>query len=469
MDGIKSIRSRPTNSRIERSIEDLSPENENTNDRHDAEIHPPPEGPPPEAQPLRRSTLVIGGLVILVIIIVIVITGVIPRVHARKELRKETDELAPPTVSVTHPTQASPSQEIVLPSNTQAFIEAPIYARTSGYLKSWNFDIGSKVKKGQLLAVVEAPEVDQQLAQAKADLQTTLANAHLASVTADRYSNLIKSDSVSQQETDNAVQNSAAQNQTVKSQEANVQRLQQLVDYEKIYAPFDGVITQRNTDIGQLINAGNGGAPALLFNEADIRKIRVFVNVPQEYTQEMRIGSPAYLVLPELPEKKFYGNIARTASAIDPSSRTLNVEVDMDNKTGDLLPGAYAEVHFPVKAPRSTFLLPVGALIFRSEGLQVAKVVSDNRAQLVHVVAGRDYGNQIEIISGLSPNDEIMTNPPDSVLDGVVVHVAKAADGQSTQTNAGASPAGQSKSPGQGDSGQSNSGHDSGSPSKGNK
>jgi multidrug efflux pump subunit AcrA (membrane-fusion protein) len=184
MDGIKSIRSRPTNSRIERSIEDLSPENENTNDRHDAEIHPPPEGPPPEAQPLRRSTLVIGGLVILVIIIVIVITGVIPRVHARKELRKETDELAPPTVSVTHPTQASPSQEIVLPSNTQAFIEAPIYARTSGYLKSWNFDIGSKVKKGQLLAVVEAPEVDQQLAQAKADLQTTLANAHLASVIA---------------------------------------------------------------------------------------------------------------------------------------------------------------------------------------------------------------------------------------------------------------------------------------------
>lgn len=437
----------------------MSPEDENSQS-HDDEIHPQAEGAPPEAQPLRRSTLVIGGVVTLAIAVIVLATGIIPRVHARKQLRETTEELAPPTVSVSKPTQAAPSQEIVLPSNTQAFIEAPIYARTSGYLKSWNFDIGARVRKGQLLATIDAPEVDQQLAQAKADLQTTLANAHLASVTAERYSNLLKSDSVSQQDTDNAVQASAAQNESVKAQQANVQRLQQLVDYEKIYAPFDGVITQRNTDIGQLINAGNGGTPALLFNEADIKKLRVFVNVPQEYTQEMRAGSPAYLVLPEMPEKKFSGSIARTSSAIDPTSRTLNVEVDLDNKTGELLPGAYAEVHFPVKSPRSTFLLPVGALVFRSEGLQVAKVVNGDRAQLVHVVPGRDFGNEIEIVAGLSADDEVMTNPPDSVMDGIVVHVAKPR--QAEPNAAGGS--------GQGNSGQSNSGQgNSGKGSAGSK
>jgi RND family efflux transporter MFP subunit len=439
---------------MQRGSEDLSPENDNPHRRDESGESSHAEGPPPEAKPLRRSTLVIGGLVVLAIAIVVLATGLIPRVHARKQLRETTDELAPPTVSVSRPTEAAPSQEIVLPSNTQAFIEAPIYARTSGYLKSWYFDIGARVKKGQLLAVIEAPEVDQQLAQAKADLQTTLANAHLATVTADRYSNLLKSDSVSQQDTDNAVQASAAQNESVKAQQANVQRLQQLVDYEKIYAPFDGVITQRNTDIGQLINAGNGGAPALLFNEADIKKLRVFVNVPQEYTQEMRGGSPAYLVLPELPEKKFFGNIARTSSAIDPTSRTLNVEVDLENKAGELLPGAYAEVHFPVKSPRSTFLLPVGALIFRSEGLQVAKVVNGDHAQLVPIVPGRDYGNEIEVISGLSANDEVMTNPPDSVTDGIVVHVAKPANPQPASSVASASPGAESQTPGQNPQGQ---------------
>jgi RND family efflux transporter MFP subunit len=426
----------------------LSEENLNPQGRRESPEPSHGEEHPPEAKPLRRSTLVIGGLVTLAIVVLVLVTGIIPRVHARRELREQTDELAPPTVSVTHPIRTAPSQEIVLPSNIQAFVVAPIYARTSGYLKSWYFDIGARVKKGQLLAVIEAPEVDQQLAQAKADLQTSLANSHLASITAQRYTNLIKSDSVSQQETDNAVQGASAQDATVKAQEANVQHLQQLVDFEKVYAPFDGVITQRNTDIGQLINAGNGGPPMLLFNEADIKKLRIFVSVPQEYTEDMRPGAPSYLVLPELPERKFFGTIARTSEAIDPTSRTLNVEVDLENKTGELLPGAYAVVHFPVKSRQSTFLLPVGALVFRSEGLQVAKVVNGDHAQLVHVVPGRDFGNEIEIIAGLSPDDEIMTNPPDSVTDGIVVRVVQPKGGQNTAPDSGASPSGESESPG---------------------
>jgi RND family efflux transporter MFP subunit len=320
---------------------------------------------------------------------------------------------------------SSPSQEIVFPSNIEAFVDAPIYARTSGYLKSWNYDIGAKVKKGALLAVIESPEVDQQLAQARADLQTTEANAQLADVTAARYTDLLKSDSVSKQDTDNAVQQSKAQHASVDSQKANVARLQALVSYERVYAPFDGIVTQRNTDIGQLINAGNGGSATQLFHVAAIQTLRTFVGVPQEYAQDCTPGKPAFLTLAEAPNRKFEGKIARTANSIDPGTRTLNVEVDLPNATGELLPGAYAQVHIPVESSRQTFTLPVGALMFRAEGLRVATVIDGNKAKLVQVVPGRDFGTNIEIISGLNAGDQVITNPPDAVLDGMVVRVVQ--------------------------------------------
>jgi RND family efflux transporter MFP subunit len=381
------------------------------------------ESKAPEAKPIRKSTLLVLAITAAIVAVLIVITGIVPRVRARKTLRTDTNELAPPTVTVTKPELAGPSQEIVLPSNIQAFMDAPIYARTSGYIKSWNYDIGARVKKGALLAVIESPEVDQQLSQGRADLQTTQANAKLADVTAARYTDLLKLDSVSKQDTDNAVQNSAAQHASVQSQQANVQRLEELVSFERVYAPFDGVVTLRNTDVGHLVNAGNGGQ--LLFQVSAINTLRVFVSVPQQNAVDCKPGSSAYLTLAEFPGRKFEGKIARTANAIDPASRTLNVEVDLQNKTGELLPGAYAQVHIPTKSGAESYLLPVQALMFRSEGLRVATVVSGNKAKLVQVVPGRDYGTRIEIISGLDANSEVITNPPDSVTDGITVRVVQ--------------------------------------------
>lgn len=379
----------------------------------------------PRAKPIKRSTLIIGAIVLLAVAVVIIITGLLPRLHARKTLSDNTNQLAPPTVQVEHPQRSQPSQEIVFPSNIQAFIAAPIYARTSGYLKSWNYDIGARVKKGDLLAVIESPEVDQQLAQARADLQTTLANAKLADITAARYTNLLQTDSVSRQDTDNSVQQAQAQHATVASQQANVHRLEELVSFERVYAAFNGVITQRNTDIGQLINAGNGGQISLLFNLAAIDKLRVFVGVPQEYAPDCKPGKPVYLTLQEYPNQRFYGEIARTSNSIDANTRTLNIEADLENKTGRLLPGAYADVHIPVHSQQPTYTLPVGALLFRNEGLRVATVVNGDKAKLVQIVPGRDFGRTIEILAGLNPDDEVMTNPPDAVADGITVRVVQ--------------------------------------------
>lgn len=403
--------------------------------QQDPSMHATHESGPPPAQPIRKSTLMVLMIVGIIVAVLIVVTGIVPRVRARKALRENTNELAPPSVSVTKPELAAASKEIVLPSNIQAFMDAPIYARTNGYVKSWNYDIGARVKKGALLAVIESPEVDQQLAQARADLQTTQANSQLADTTAARYTDLLKLDSVSKQDTDNAVQQSAAQKANVKSAQANVRRLEELVSFERLYAPFDGVVTQRNTDVGQLVNSGNGGNPMQLFHVAQIQTLRVFVNVPQEDTAACKPGYPAYLTLAEFPGRKFEGKITRTANAIDPASRTLNVEVDLENKSGELLPGAYAEVHIPVKSGPATYLLPVQALIFRSEGLRVATVVEGDKAKLMQVVPGRDYGTRIEIISGLNPDSLVITNPPDSVTDGMTVRVVqpKTQQGQAGQ------------------------------------
>jgi RND family efflux transporter MFP subunit len=386
--------------------------------------HPAHAPLPPAARPVKHSTALIVAGVIVVLILLFVLLGIVPRMRQEKKLKQYTARSAAPTVVIVKPTKAAPTSEVVLPANIQSFIDAPIYARTSGYLKAWYFDIGSHVKQGDLLAVIEAPEVDKQLQQAKADLQTSMAQAHLAELTAARYLDLMKTNSVAQQDTDNAVQQAAAANSTVQSNEANVRRLEDLVSYERVYAPFSGVITQRNTDVGQLINAGNGGTPMLLFNLSKIDTMRVFIALPQPYSQDAKLGAATYLTVAEFPDKKFYGKIARTSNAIDVASRTLNVEIDIDNKDGQLLPGAYAQVHVPVTSSIETYLIPVSALLFRSEGLRIA-TLDGNKIKLVEITPGRDYGTQIEVINGVGADTQVITNPPDSSIDGEAVRVVQ--------------------------------------------
>lgn len=372
-----------------------------------------------------RVWSVLTVLVVLAIIAAVVAAGIIPRLRAQKALRQETILSAQPEVAVTKPQESAPSEELVLPGSIQAFIDAPIYARTNGYLKRWYFDIGAHVKQGQLLAEIESPEVDHQLTQAQEDLATAKANLSLAQITADRYVGLFKTDSVAKQEVDNAVQDAAAKSTIVKSSQANVLRLQQMVDFEKIYAPFDGVITARNTDIGQLIDSGSSGGPTReLFHIAAIDRLRVFINVPQVYSHATKPGIIADLTLPELPGRRFPGKLVRTADSIDPATRTLLVEVDVVNRAGQLFPGAYTEVHFHIRSNKSTMIVPSASLIFRSEGLRIP-VVRGNRVSLLPVIVGRDFGNTIEVLSGLTVDDSVVLNPPDSLVDGETVRIAE--------------------------------------------
>jgi len=369
-----------------------------------------------------RSIMIL--LIAMVVVAGLVITGIVPRLRARKALAAETTELAAPTVLVVQPKQGAPAQEILLPGNIQAFVDAPIYARTNGYLKRWYFDIGSHVKQGQLLAEIESPEVDQQLSQAQADLETVLANVHLSEITAKRYSDLIQQDAVSQQDTDNALNDLAAKNTIVKSAQANVDRLKQLVAFEKVYVPFDGIVTARNTDIGQLIDSGaTGGQARSLFQIASINRLRVFINVPQIYSQAATPGLTADLTFAELPSRRFQGKLMRTSRSIDPTSRTLNVEVDVDNTKGELLPGAYTEVHLKLKNSISTLTVPVSALLFRREGLRVAVAKGDDTAELLPITLGRDFGDFAEVTTGLTGQERVISNPPDSIIDGERLNV----------------------------------------------
>jgi RND family efflux transporter MFP subunit len=365
-----------------------------------------------------------GFLIAALVIAFLVANGVESRLRARQALRKETDELAVPAVTVVRPSPEAPAEEVVLPGNIQAFIDAPIYARTNGYLKKWYYDIGSHVKKGDLLAEIESPEVDQQLQQAQHDLASAQANLQLAQITAKRYLGLYQTDSVAKQDVDNAVQDEAAKAAAVKSAAANVDRLEQLVGFEKIYAPFDGVVTARNTDIGQLIDSGSSGGPAReLFHVAAIDKLRVFVNVPQVYSHSMVRGLCADLTFPEMPGRQFIGTLVRTADAIDPTTRTLLVEVDVPNRSGVLFPGAYTEVHFKIKPAAPGLIIPAESLVFRAEGLRVPVVENGNRAALVPVTLGRDYGNTVEVLAGLTPDSLVIENPPDSLVNGETVRI----------------------------------------------
>jgi RND family efflux transporter MFP subunit len=376
------------------------------------------------AQPPESKRGVLISIVVLVIVAAVVIGGIVPRRRARAALRDETNELAVPTVRVVHPSRGAPETEIVLPGNMQAFMDAPIYARTPGYLKTWYADIGARVKAGQLLAEIETPETDQQLAQARADLSTAKANLNLSEITAKRYEGLKNTDSVSKQDVDNAEGDYQAKKAAVASAESNVRRLEELQSFEKIYAPFDGIITARNTDVGHLINSGAGAPQTELFHMAAIRTLRVYVNVPQQYSPSAKPGLTADLTLAEFPGRRFQGKLVRTANAIEPSTRTLLVEVDVNNPTGELLPGAYTEVHLNVPSGAPTYILPVTSLIFRSQGLEVALVGNDHRAQLVNVTLGRDFGNVVEVVSGLPEGASVIASPPDSLVSGEVVRVA---------------------------------------------
>jgi RND family efflux transporter MFP subunit len=359
----------------------------------------------------------------------LIYSGIHSRAAAESRLKQRTEEAAIPTVAVVFPREGAPTQEIVLPGNTQAFSDAPIYARTSGYLRHWYFDIGAHVRKGQLLAEIETPEVDQQLQQAQADLDTAQANLNIAKITASRWQDLVSTGSVSQQETDQAVSNLSAVKAAAESSAANVRRLEELQSFEKVYAPFDGIITARNTDIGALIDAGANTQPRELFHIAAIRTLRLYVAVPEVYSRAARAGAEAVLTLDEFPAQTFHGTLVRNANSIDIASRTLLAEVDVDNPGGQLLPGAYVFVHLKLPEETRSVTIPSNTLIFRKEGLQVG-LVRDGKADLVPVKISRDYGNSVEIVSGLQPTDAVIVDPSDSLVAGMPLRVSnKSASG----------------------------------------
>ncbi|PYX16079.1 MAG: efflux transporter periplasmic adaptor subunit [Acidobacteria bacterium] len=362
----------------------------------------------------------------LIVVATLLVSGIWSRVKARNTLNQETARAALPSVSVVSPKQTAPAEEIILPGNVEPYISSPIYSRTNGYLKKWYVDIGARVKQGQLLAVIDTPEVDQQLQQSLSNLNTAKANLALAQITRNRYQGLLRSNAVSQQDVDNAVGTYNANEAIVQANQANVKQLEALQSFEKIYAPFDGIVTARNTDIGDLINSGSGGGTKTdLFHIAQPGKLRVYVNVPQEYSQGIKAGMTADLSLTEFPDRKFQGKLVRTASAINVTTRTLLVEIEVDNFSGTLLTGSYAEVHLKIPTQASTLVLPVNALLFRTEGLRVG-VVKDGKVVLTAVTPGRDFGNQIEVVSGLKPDDQVIINPPDSIVSGQQVQVVQA-------------------------------------------
>jgi RND family efflux transporter MFP subunit len=391
----------------------------------------------------RRSALLFAAIALAVV--AVIYAGIHSRATAESRLKQRTEEAAIPIVAVVFPKEGPPTDEIVLPGVTQAFIDAPIYARTNGYLLHWYFDIGAHVKKDQLLAVIDTPELDQQLQQARADLDTAQANVAIAKITADRWQGLVSDGSVSQQETDQANINLKAMRATVESNAANVRRLDQLQSFEKVSAPFDGIITARNTDIGALIDAGAGGSsaasgvsggastePRELFHMVATHTLRVYVAVPEVYSPDARSGGSATLTLDEFPGETFRGTIVRNTNAINQASRTLLVEVDIDNSTGRLLPGSYVFVHLNLLSATHSVTIPADTLIFRKEGLQVA-IVRDGKARLISVKLNHDYGNSVEIASGLQPTDAVIADPSDSLVDDTPVRVSNNSTGGSAR------------------------------------
>jgi RND family efflux transporter MFP subunit len=403
---------------------------------HGQQSHSAAEAAPdlPPASP--RTAKMVVGIVLLVLLIAGAIS-LLNRSMEGKALARETEKSAIPVVAVIHPTQEKPDEDLVLPGSLQAFEESPIFARTSGYLVKWYKDIGSRVEKGDLLAKIDTPEIDQELSQARAARQQTAAQLQLAKTTAERWQNLRKSDSVSQQEADQQVSAYQQGQANLAAADANVRRLQQLESFKNVYAPFSGVLTKRNVDPGALINAGSSGKE--LFDLARVDTLRVFVNVPQAYAPSIKTGVKAWVTLQEFSGQKFEGVIAHTADAIDPATRTMVTEVDVPNKNGRLLPGSFGQVHFAVTPETRKATVPVNAMLFRAEGPRVAVVGPDNKVQLRPITIGRDYGTSLEILGGVNTNDQVIINPADSLEDGQQVQIASA-------NQQGSNPSGQESS-----------------------
>lgn len=390
-------------------------------ERQAPEITPPPELPP---APPRKALLLVGLAVLLLVVGGII--AMLIRLHDNHVLADETERESIPTVAVVHPTAEKPDEELILPGSLQAYEESPIYARTNGYLLRWYKDIGSRVTKGELLADIDTPEVDQELLQVRANRQQILAQMDLAKINADRYVGLRKTDSVSQQEADQQASGYQQARANLDAADATVRRLEQLESFKHVYAPFSGVLTKRNVDPGALINSGSTGGAAgkELFDLARVDPLRVFVNVPQNYAPAIKNGMQAWVTLPERPGEKFKGTVARTAEAIDPTTRTLMTEVDVPNKDGRLLPGSFGEVHFRVGINAEKVTIPVNAMLFRQEGPRVAVVGSDGKVHLRPITIGHDYGTTLEILGGVELQDRIVINPADSLEEGQQVNVA---------------------------------------------
>jgi len=389
----------------------------------------------PDAKPVPTGLAVMTLVIVLIVFAALATFGILSRIHHTNVLAKSTQELAAPVVIALAPKQGAASDTFSLPGNVTAYTDSPIYARTTGYLTKWYHDIGSHVKKGELLAEIATPELDQQLAQAEADLGTSEANAKNAKAQAQRYQGLVNTNAVSQQDTENFTNQATATASSVKSAQANVERLKQLQSFEKIYAPFDGVVTARSIDTGQLIDTG---AARELFHMQSLNTLRVYTNVPQMYSANLKRGTKMDISFPEHPGQTYQGTLVRTSNAIDPTSRTLLVEIDVDNRKGELLPGSLAQVHF--KAPSvQTFVVPVSAIIFRREGTQVGVLGADNTAHIVPVTIGQDDGRTVQIVSGLKAGDLVIQDPPDSLIDGEKVNPQKPNQGE------------QNGQPGQGD------------------
>lgn len=377
-----------------------------------------------QALALARKTKLVVGIGLLVLLVAGGLTFVNHAWH-EKALGKRTEQNAVLTVAVIHPQPEKADQELVLPGSMLAFKESPIYARTSGYVLQWYKDIGSHVRKGELLALLDTPEIDQELSQARANREVDKAKVGLAKISADRWLTLRKSDAVSQQETDQYTSGYTQSEANLAAAEANVRRLEQLESFKNVYAPFSGVLTKRNVDVGYLINAG-ASSGTQLFEMAEVDPLRVFVRVPQAYAPSIKVGMEAWVTLPEFPEQKFMGTVARTADSIDVATRTLLTEVDVPNPDGSLLPGSFGRVHFVVKSYGNKMTLPVNAMLFRAEGPCVAVVSPDGKVRLCPILIGHDYGTTLQILSGVQPSDQVVINPSDSLENGQRVNVGAA-------------------------------------------
>ena len=409
----------------------------------------------PTRESTRRTVTIV--IVLFVVAIVVAITGIIPRMHARAALRQQTDSMAVPDVAVITPQMGQPMQEVLLPGTIQAYTDAPIYARTNGYVKTWSHDIGAHVHKGELLAIIETPELDRQVDEARANLETAKANLRLANVTAQRYQGLRGTDAVSKESIDTASQTESAQQASVAVAQQSLNQLLEMQSFERVYAPFDGVITARNIDVGQLVDSGsNGGTgsssnpagnistvgtrvngPQELFHISSMGTVRIFVNVPDVYVSQARPGVKTNIDVPGYAGRVFKGTIVRTANAIDLNTRTLMVEVDIPNPKHELLPGSYGQVHLQLPITHPALIIPVDTMLFRSEGLRVVTVDAQNHAHLQVITVGRDWGTRIEVLSGLTPQDRVVNNPPDSITEDEAVHVVDV-DGKPVQPGSSA-------------------------------